>query len=165
MLLWRSWCAKSLFISFLKSFLSKGGKESDNAHQRKTNQSLKKNPSLFLKPELTRGQGGVESHRPAPSLGKECGQNQLSTSQAGTWVCRSQWTLLMMLSTKAHLLGLVFSFLFMLFSQWKDQSIEATFSPLNQAGVLWSECAFFFCFFPPLSGRIFIIRGWLCKFP
>lgn len=75
MLLWRSWCAKSLFISFLKSFLFKGKKESDSAHQRKTNQSLqkKKNPSLFLKPELSRGQGGLRATGLLPHLEKECG--------------------------------------------------------------------------------------------
>lgn len=78
-----------------------------------------------------------------------------------------QQTLLMVLSTKAHIVSLIFSFLFMLFLAVKgSKQWGYFFSTQSKQEFFEVNVFFFFCifFFSP-KGKIVIIRGWLCKFP
>lgn len=62
---------KAFFISLFKSFsLQREEKNQTVFIKGKQTKALNKNPRVFLKPELTRSQGGLKLKVPPPSLGK-----------------------------------------------------------------------------------------------
>ena len=84
-------CKKAFHQLFEELFSSRGTKNQTvfTKGKQSSREKIFKNPSLFLKLELSRGQGGL---RPAASLGKKCGP-EWTAWPSRQKLMRPHWTL------------------------------------------------------------------------